>query len=149
MTVIAWDGKTLAADRRACIGDAINITTKVFKIENSYGEKFLCAFEGSADRGEELINWFFTGHDPEKFPANQKDKEQLTRLCVICKDGEIWLYDQTAYPIRLFQPIFCMGSGADLARAAIHCGKTAKEAVEIASLYNITCGNGVDVLTHD
>lgn len=39
-----------------------------------------------------------------------------------------------------------MGSGRDFAIAAMHCGKTAREAVEIASLYENGCGNGVDVL---
>jgi ATP-dependent protease HslVU (ClpYQ) peptidase subunit len=38
------------------------------------------------------------------------------------------------------------GSGRDYALAAMHCGKTAREAVEIACLFETGCGNGVDEL---
>ena len=32
MTVIAWDGKTLAADRRSCYGQMINTITKFIEL---------------------------------------------------------------------------------------------------------------------
>ena len=39
------------------------------------------------------------------------------------------------------------GSGRDFALTAMHLGKSAREAVEIACLFENGCGNGVDVLT--
>lgn len=77
MTVIAWDGKTLAADKRVGYGNMHRTTTKIRRV------------------GDALVG--------------------------------------------------CSGSGS-LAVAAMHLGKSAREAVEIACLYDMNCGNGIDTL---
>lgn len=143
MSVIAWDGKTLASDKRACIGTLIMTTTKIFRSRDA-----LVAYAGSADGGEEMLAWFSAGSDPEKFPVSQRDKDSWAGLLVVWPNGDIWKYESTPYPVKFHSQIFAIGSGRDFALAAMHCGKTAEEAVNVACVFDNGCGNGVDVLTH-
>lgn len=47
MSVIAWDGERLAADKRATLGTLIRTTTKVFHLGDA-----LAAYAGDADAVE-------------------------------------------------------------------------------------------------
>lgn len=142
VSVIAWDGTTLAADKRASIGTLIRTTTKIFNLGDA-----LAAYAGDADAGEEVLAWFKDGHDPAKFPAAQRDKESLVGLLIVWPDGSLWKYERTPYPIKFPPQQFAIGSGRDFALAAMHCGKTAREAVEVACVFDSGCGNGIDVAT--
>jgi hypothetical protein len=144
MSVIAWDGKRLAADKRASIGTLIRTTTKVFHLGDA-----LAAYSGDADAGEEVLAWFKDGHDPAKFPDAQRNRDIWAGLLIVWADGTIWKYERTPYPLKFPPQQFAIGSGRDFALAAMHCGKTAPEAVEVASVFCSGCGNGVDVLTHN
>ena len=143
MSIIAWDGKSLAADKRACIGTLIATTTKIFRVGDA-----LVGYAGEADGGEELLAWFRAA-DPEKFPESQRDKQSWTGLLVVWPDGHIWKYECTPHPIKFPPQHFAIGSGRELALMAMRLGKTAPEAVLLASEFDSGCGNGVDVLTHD
>lgn len=143
MSVIAWDGKELAADKRASIGTMIRTTTKIFEAAGA-----IVGYAGDADGGEELLAWFSSGRSPEKFPPSQRDKDSWAGLLVIWPSGEIWKYERTPYPLKFPPQHFAIGSGRDFALAAMHCGKTAAEAVEVACALDSGCGNGVDILVH-
>ena len=143
MSVVAWDGERLAADKRASLGWLTRTTTKVFRAGDS-----LAAYVGEADAGEEVLAWFIAGHDPGTFPESQRDRSIGSSLLVIRCDGEIWIYERTPYPIKFPPQNFAVGSGRDFALAAMHCGRTAVEAVEVACVFDSGCGNGVDVLMH-
>ena len=145
MSVIAWDGERLAADKLASCGSLARTTTKIFRV----GEA-LAGYAGDADMGEELLAWFKDGSDPAKFPASQRDRENFTGLLVIRHGGhEIWKYERTPYPIRFPPQQFAIGSGRDFALAAMRCGRDAVAAVDIACIFDTGCGNGVDVLAFD
>lgn len=144
MSVIAWDGKTLAADKRASIGNLIRTTTKIFR----HGGEALVGYAGNADAGEEVLEWFRSGGDPDKFPASQRDKDDWDGLMVVWRNGTIWKYERTPYPIRFEPQHFAIGSGRDFALAAMYLGRSAQQAAELASVFDSSCGNGVDALTH-
>lgn len=144
MTVIAWDGKTLAADKRACIGSMIRTTTKIFKVRDC-----LVGYSGDATFGEQVLAWFMDGENPKEFPAQNRDKDDWAGLLVIRADGAIHKYERTPHPIKFEDEKFAFGSGRDFALAAMYCGKTAKEAVELTIELDNGCGNGVDTLTHN
>ena len=146
MTIIAWDGTTLAADKRAIYGDtAIRTTTKIFRIDAA-----LVGYAGHADVGEEVLTWFQSlMRDPAAYPAIQRDKDLWATLMVVWPDKEIWLYERTPSPVKFCPQNFAIGSGRDYAMAAMHLGKTAAEAVAITNLFDSSCGNGIDTLTHD
>lgn len=158
MSVIAWDGKTLAADKRASLGTLIRTTTKVFNLGTCFA-----AYAGNADGGEEMLAWFKRGlHETTRrtedermewinatFPASQRDKDDWAGLLVIWPDGHLWKFERAPYPIKFPPQQFAIGSGRDFALAAMHCGKTAPEAVEVACHFDSGCGNGVDVLSFE
>lgn len=147
MTCIAWDGKTLAADKRCCYGTMVNTVTKIWRLKDREGRVFL--FGGAGDFGgvEAMREWVLAGCDPASYPDIQGTDQWVA---VIVVDGSgARLYEKTPYAIRYDAPCITLGSGREFARAALHLGKTAREAVEVACALDSGCGNGIDVLTLD
>jgi len=141
MTVVAWDGKVLAADRRATLGTLIRTTTKIHRMEN--GD--LCAYAGDAAAGEELLAWFRSGADQARFPIDRRKDDPWASLLVIRKRPRAILkYETTPYPLTFKDKTFAIGSGRDFALAAMACGRSAIKAVELAAKFDSGCGNGVD-----
>jgi ATP-dependent protease HslVU (ClpYQ) peptidase subunit len=148
VTVIAWDGISLCADRRACNGTAINTTTKAHRIEFSESV-YLAAYSGSAATGEEMLEWFARGGDVEKFPQSRRTAsgDDWAALIVIAPDKTILRYEATPYPVRFEQKKYAAGGGADFARMAMHLGHSARDAVLLTCELDSGCGNGVDEVT--
>lgn len=141
MTVIAWDGATLAADKRAVSGGGIARTcTKIVR----HGE-YLLGIIGDWDCGAEMREWFKAGAQPADFPA--KAREDKSTLIVIHPDGRIGTYACGPFPILIEAERCAWGSGRDYAEAAMYLGRNAAQAVEIACVFQTDCGNGVDLLT--
>lgn len=145
MTVIAWDGKTLAADKRTNFGGLHGTTTKVSRLAD--GRLVGCC--GNAAQIMEMKHWLTAGADPLAFPAQQRDEEKSVSMLVACPDGKLLQYENTPYPLVLENKRWAIGSGRDFAVAAMHLGRDAREAVEIASIFDCGCGNGVDTLTFE
>ena len=143
MSVIAWDGTTLAADKRACNGTLRSVTTKIWRVYQN-----LLGYTGDACEGEDLVAWFKAGAKPEDFPAHlRNDSQHWARLLVITPERRILIYERGPHPVKFEDGIFAAGSGRDFALAAMHLGKTAAEAVAVASHFDTACGDGVDTLT--
>ncbi len=140
MTTIAWDGMTLAADRQATVGNAVFMVNKLHRHDG-----WMLAYCGDSDSGEEMLAWFKAGARPDDFPANQRDNDRFAPLVAISA-GQILKFERTPHPIRYPPQKFAMGSGRDFALAAMHCGKTAAEAVEVAALFDPGTGFGVDTM---
>lgn len=140
MTVLAWDGKTLAADRLACAGTMKATVTKIARA----GEELL-GICGNLSVGNELREWYLNGADPDYFPdAALSDGE--TDLVVVKADGTVWVYSASATPFQIEDSVCAFGAGAEAAWGALLCGVSAQRAVEIASQINVSCGNGFDLL---
>ena len=139
MSVIAWDGHTMAADKRACIGTLIRTTTKICRVGDA-----LCAYAGDAAGGEEMLAWFKAGAKPADFPPGQRTDEWSGLLVV--RRGEILKYERNPYPVRFDDKFFSIGCGRDFALAAMHLGHDARTAVEVAIALDSGCGNGIDTL---
>ncbi len=139
MSIIAWDGRTLAADKRASMGTLIRTTTKIFRFGGA-----LLSYSGEAGMGEELVAWFTAGAVAEEFPARQRADDPST-LLVIDASG-IRTFERSPHAIRVEDQTFAIGSGRDFALAAMHLGKTAAEAVAVAIALDSGCGNGIDTL---
>ena len=141
MTVIAWDGKTLAADKRATFGTLIRTTTKIFRVGDA-----LAGYCGDAAFGEEMIAWLKRGAEPADFPASNRDKDDWAPMLVIRKGAPVARYERSPYPVLFEDETFAIGCGRDFAIAAMHLGKNAREAVEVAIALDSGCGNGIDTL---
>ncbi|MCA7945571.1 hypothetical protein [Burkholderia vietnamiensis] len=141
MTVVAWDGKTLAADKRGDAGGLQRTTTKIFRFDGG-----LFGSAGSASRGAELFAWICAGANPDTVPAFQLSLEEYQSAMVVRSDGTVWLYGCSGHPFRMEDQFHAIGSGRDFAIAAMHLGRTAAQAVEVATLFETGCGNGIDTL---
>lgn len=139
MTVIAWDGQTLAADKRATSGSGIART--VTKIQR-HGDALL-AMTGSWDIAAEIREWWKAGAKAADFP--EKAREDVATLIVISRSG-VDTYAAGPYPMRIEQAQCAFGTGRDFAEATMYLGKSAAEAVAVASRFQTDCGNGVDIL---
>lgn len=142
MTTIAWDGKTLAADKRTSFGSLHSTTSKLHSIGGC-----LVAGAGTTALIMEMIEWLKAGCDPKEFPAAQRDGKECVSLLVIHPGGAVRQYENSPYPLVIENEFWAIGSGRDFATAAMHLGKTAKEAVEIAAIFDTATGNGVNTLT--
>lgn len=140
MSVIAFDGKTLAADKRACLGTLIRTTTKIFRIGDA-----LCAYAGDAAGGEEMLAWYAAGAIPSDFPPKQRG-DDWSGLLVVRKSG-IVKYERSPFPVKFEDKFFAIGCGRDFALAAMHLGHDAKTAVEVAIALDSGCGNGIDTIS--
>lgn len=139
MTVIAFDGKTVAADKRVTQAGMARTITKIRRhgtaVVGLAGDSFVAA---------ELFDWFVRiGAEPEKFPASARTGDGTM---VVFSSRGVLIYSAGPAPVMIEDPVFAIGSGRDYAMAAMHLGKTAAEAVEVACLFDQDCGNGVDTL---
>lgn len=142
MTCIAWDGKTLAADKLA--GDQwtkFGITTKIHRVGGH-----LVGLAGIASLNREMLSWFAAGAKPEDFPARQKVEADCSSMLVVNPDGSHTIYQAGPFPMLYESRYAAIGSGKEAAAAVMELGFGAKKAVEIASRVCAGCGNGMDVL---
>lgn len=140
MTVICWDGRTLAADKMACSAGYGYTVTKIHRLKSGA----LVAFSGDGDSSMTLLAWLDGGRDVAAYPPAQKDND--TSALLIEPDGSVLSYGKTPHPQRIECARYAQGHGRDFALAAMHLGKTAREAVEVACALDVFCGNGIDTL---
>lgn len=141
MTVIAFKGKAVAADRLAVQGGGIG--RSVTKIER-FGNSVL-AITGSWDIGAELREWFKSGASPGDFP--DKARDGAATLIVFDRDAYcVKTFNSGPYPMLMAFAPCAFGSGRDYAEAAMYLGCDAVKAVEVASHFQTDCGLGVDTI---
>lgn len=139
MTIVAWDGKTLAADRMIVDGYTKMATTKIHRIGS---DLFGCA--GCWSTGMARFEWARAGMEPAAYPVVSDD--QFGRLLRITDDGQILLYTVNGLPMRYESPFYAIGSGSEFAMAAMYLGHTAEQAVHVACELSNECGMGIDTL---
>ena len=140
MSVIAWDGTHIAADKQSTVSDIRMTTTKMRRLKS--GE--IAAWTGSQECGLILARWYEEGADSHRWPEFQKDKENWTRLIIVSSEGAFFFEMQPVAQVVEDQ-FMAWGSGRDFAMGALAQGATAKEAVAIANRLCTTCGLGIDV----
>lgn len=151
MSVVVWDGKTLAAD---CMAVNFGLKMKISKIKKlpESGVIYHCvppsslvAWTGQQDQALELLHWYELGQDREKYPSFQST-ENWTRFIVIKRGGKTikhFVFEQTPFPI-VGDDKMAWGSGRDYALGAMELGADAVKAVEVASKFSDSCGFGVE-----
>ncbi len=139
MSVVCWDGKTLAADKQITSSEMLKSGRKIYQTRAGN----IAAFTGSLEQGLVLIRWHEAGSDESKWPAFQRTAD-WTRL-IIANSMHCVTYDQEPIEQVIDGPFAAWGTGRDFAMGAMAMGANAAQAVEIASRYNVYCGCGVDV----
>lgn len=142
MTVICWDGVTLASDRQLTLdGDLKGLTRKLARSRNGT----VCGASGDAGLCVEAVNWVLGGMKPDARPAG--DKDGSFDLIVVLPDGTALLaLDNRCTMEPLPRKQWAIGSGAQIALGAMAMGADAERAVQIASGLTASCGGGVDAL---
>lgn len=139
MTVVVWDGVTLAADKRGNAG----FTYRVTKIMRQ--GSCLVGISGHLGHGKAVLAWLAKGRDPANYPAAEKDDRSY--CMVIHSDGLIERFEGSGYPIAVEGNTHAIGSGRDFALAALYLGCDARRAVEVACALHADCGDGIDTLS--
>ena len=134
MTTCAWDGHTLAADTRNTSRGLPFQSTKAFRLKDGR----LYAGSGSAEDSQAVKAWLESGADKPKV-------ENFVGI-VIGHDGSIWRYEDKLVAFQINEPFHAIGSGRDFAIAAMSLGKTARDAVELASRFDIYTGGPITEL---
>lgn len=115
MSVVVWDGKTLAADR-ACFRSGL--MSEVRKLVES--DTHVAGFVGRYGPGREMAQWAVDGADPVTFDSDWKETEVL---CVDKASLCAFLYDGSATPIPAVGPVSTGEAAAAAgALALVVCG---------------------------
>lgn len=147
MTVIVWDGKTLAADRQATENGVLHTITKIRKITKGKNKGWLIGNAGVAASGALLMDWFEAGADPKNFPYEYQKTDGLhAALVAISPEGKIHKFEHLPIPIVFEDGFYAMGSGKDMAIGALAMGADAVGAVEVVCTYESECGVGIDAI---
>ena len=139
MTVIAFDGKTLAADKAATNSGFRATVTKIHRVHGA-----LVALVGDEAALMAGFAWLHGAMNPHDYPEAMKTTDSL--MWVIRKD-EFLRYGAGPYPARVEDRFLATGTGRDYALAAMYLGHDAVRAVEVACALDNACGNGIDTLT--
>lgn len=146
MTTVAWDGKTLAADRRVTYGSVPLVRRKVFRICGPDGRRYLLGFSGQDYALALLLFWMRHPHSP---PPKILHDDHINAL-LVNERNQIFAMSNTALvwcPIRA--SFYGIGSGGDHAEGAMAAGATAREAVRIAMRFDVHSGGGVDSISFE
>jgi ATP-dependent protease HslVU (ClpYQ) peptidase subunit len=131
MTTVVFKDGVMAGDSR---GNDVNIGNiiipKVFR-KKIKGKTYLFGVAGYWDAALMFIEWYKT--------RDKELKERLIRLPgesgfdVLIWDGVKLMYsDEFMYLTELTEPYYAIGSGAAYAITAMDCGKSARQAVQMA-----------------
>lgn len=151
MTVIAWDGTTLAADKLCHLGITAATVTKVVCVRDAQNRVVaLLAFAGSGSRMWQVIEWLRNGAKPEDYPPRPAEDESALVAVTRTQQGRVIIrrFDETGYALFIEDVVYADGGFRDIALAAMACGKTAREAIEVTAMIT-TQVRGVDTLTFD
>lgn len=139
MSVIAWDGKTVSADRQAMLGSTKETATKLWQLEGG----MVIGVTGTLPAGLIMRQWYVDGANLCKYPESQKSDSDFANM-LVCKDGKAWFYGQYPVAIPVEQNFYAIGSGREVALGALAMGASTDRAVQIACAYAEGCGNGID-----
>lgn len=138
MTTIAWDGLRLAGDRKRELDTHLTRARKVYRIQNKTGV-YLVGCAGDCDDCVAFLRWM----------EGRAEKPRPFRLTALVVDGRgrLWSVTEKLVYVRVRANLWAIGSGGDYALGAMHAGKSAADAVRIASKLDKASGFGVDVVT--
>ena len=139
MTVVVWDGKTLAADRQATRGNSRTMVKKIFRFDG-----VIYGFSGGCKEAALFKAWVEAGRVFENFKNYLDVKESDFTAIMIDTKKRCWIFQQSPIPYEVLSKTHVIGSGFEYATAALQFGKSAVDAVKFAVKNDIYCGMGVD-----
>lgn len=151
MTVIVFDGNTLAVDRSAVSGGVMHTIDKSARI---IGRALVMAGTGDAAKVQLMMKWYLSERDmhgrkiPDEMVGGMTQAELI--LCHrIHNETRIARYDGSPTPIDHGCVQCAFGEGRDFAYGALEMGASALQAAQIACKYSPYCGGGIDLYRYD
>lgn len=142
MTTIAFDGVTMASDSR--ITGSFLLQNKEFKKVRRFKSpngNYVVGCCGDCSEIERFFSWFrqFVDGDAESL----YDREEEVEAIIYCEDdGELKLHTGQPHAFNVGFPI-AIGSGSMAAMAAMYCGRSAKDAIVVASMLDTSTDDEV------
>lgn len=152
MTSIAWDGKTLAADRGLIVGESVRSYKKVHQV-NGHRGRFMLGLCGSTGFTDRVLEYFNSPVDLN-FP-NIRDysrESDLGHTCglVINEAGECrFLYCDGQFSEPMRDTWGVDGSGCVFLAGALAAGASAEQAIQLAIEHTTCAFLGVDTLSFE
>ncbi len=140
MTVVVWDGRTLATDLAATDGRAMWSTQKAWMCAVGDREVILSG-AGPLQTILAMREWYKAGADHNTFPREQLSS-QWCHFLVVTNHG-LLRYENGVVPIEHGRKKCAFGEGKDFAYGALAMGADAQRAVEVANERSPHCGLGV------
>ncbi len=136
MSVIVWDGESLAVDHGINDGHVITPVQKAWVVNGVH-----LAGVGTAHDIFKMKLWVTEGRKAEQFP---QVSDQSHFVIVNPASG---LIRYTTKPIGIVHGFnqVALGSGRDFAYGALAMGANAKQAAEAAAKYCVSCSPRIDV----
>lgn len=137
MTTIAYRDGIIAADSRVTYGEdsgsaRVHTCKKLFRKMITEGKKkfdVIIATAGESSPGLVFVDWYGSGKPvPDIFLHMGGDF-----LCLVLTPQGLFEYDVYCRGEEVSDGFYAIGSGAKAALGAMHCGKSAVEAVRIAA----------------
>lgn len=153
MTTIAYRDGVIAADSRVTVhteagGGRKHLCTKLYRKSITEGRKTFDVIIGTAGEAFSalvFVDWYGSG---KPMPDVLRDLGGDFTCLILRPDG---LYEADIYcrPDKILEDFYAVGSGSKEALAAMHCGKSAYDAVRIASLIDPYTGGRIHKMTLD
>ena len=141
MTIVVWDGETLATDCAATDGAAKWQTTKAWYAQVA-GQLVVLSGAGPVQTILSMREWYKRGAIPDELPQAQTSPHWC-HFIVVTSEG-LLRYEQGPYPIEHGRNKCAFGEGKDFAYGAMAMGATAAEAVAVCNDFSPSCGLGVN-----
>ena len=142
MTIIAWDGRSVAADTLCTFGGYRGPMRAQKIIRRG---KFVYGLTGYSGWFDAWIKWHEDGADPAAVPPSGVASDESGNLLVFEGDKGFICSAKMPYLQEIGAPD-AWGSAADFAIGAMHAGADAKQAVEIAIACCPSVAGPVDVV---
>ena len=142
MTTIAYRDGVLAADSRLTADSGKHTCKKLFRKRITEGKKtfeVIIATAGHSSSGMVFHDWYGSGKPiPDVLIHHGGDF-----LCLVLRPDGLYEYDLYCRGERIEEEFYAIGSGAMAALAAMHCGKSAVDAVRIAARIDTYTGGRI------
>lgn len=77
---------------------------------------------------------------------NKKLDEVIDVSVLELRHDGIWIYEGTHIPVKIDQDFYAIGTGSGYAMGALHCGKSVREACEIACIYDTSSRGPIEYM---
>lgn len=142
MSVVAWDGKWLAANTTSISSGLKTKTIKTRCVEKNGKTAIIYAWVGDISVGRMLAEWHEKSKRSQDFPS--VDKDDGATLIIVSRHMCSQLSSHQPSMVPIDGAFESWGSGFQVAMGAMYMGASPMNAVRAANSLITTCGGGIE-----